>query len=199
MVQTVRFVRHRLPHWVVADRSYFVTLCLKGALPPKVMAELRRERDELAKSNPGDHSAMRGLAQRQFARIEAILDSAREGTRHLAEAAIADMVLEAMQWLEAERMWKIHAAVVMPTHLHMLLRNQNGRNDALLEDLASFKNYTAVQANRLLGRTGPFWLREDFDHWCRNPDKLESAIEYVRNNPVHAGLAEKPEDWPWVK
>ena len=47
MVETIRFVRNRLPHWLVADRTYFVTLRLSGSLPRSVVRELIREREAL--------------------------------------------------------------------------------------------------------------------------------------------------------
>jgi len=47
-VQTLSFTRGRLPHWLVAGHAYFVTLCRKGCLPEKAVAELRAERAERA-------------------------------------------------------------------------------------------------------------------------------------------------------
>jgi putative DNA methylase len=49
-------------------------------------------------------------------------------------------------------------------------------------------------ANRVLGRTGSFWQREYFDRLIRDENELERAVEYVVNNPAHAGL----KDWTWV-
>jgi len=46
IVQTLSFTRGRLPHWMVAGHAYFVTLCRKGCLPARVVAELRAERAE---------------------------------------------------------------------------------------------------------------------------------------------------------
>ena len=48
IVQTLSFTRGRLPHWLVAGHAYFVTLCRKGCLPARVVAELRAERAERA-------------------------------------------------------------------------------------------------------------------------------------------------------
>ncbi len=50
-VQTLSFTRRRLPHWLVANRAYFVTLCRKGCLPARVVGELRAERAEMAAGN----------------------------------------------------------------------------------------------------------------------------------------------------
>jgi REP element-mobilizing transposase RayT len=183
---------------LVAERSYFVTLRLKGTLPLSVVRELRRERDELQAQNT-DEARWDALRRRQFRRIESILDAAKAGHRFLGVPQVADMVMEALTWLEEKRGWSIVAAVVMPNHLHVLMRNTAGRNDALLDDLARFKNFTARVANRLLRRTGAFWLREDFDHWCRTPQKLEAAIRYVRENPVKGGLVRDSRDWRWMR
>ena len=61
------------------------------------------------------------------------------------------------------------------------------------------KGFSARKANKILGKRGPFWAPESFDHWCRTPEKEERVMRYIRNNPVKAGLVEKPELWPWVK
>jgi putative DNA methylase len=65
--------------------------------------------------------------------------------------------------------------------------------------LSSLKGFTARQANIILNKKGPFWSPENFDHWCRTPEKEESAKKYIRNNPVKAGLVSNPNDWPWLR
>ncbi len=60
------------------------------------------------------------------------------------------------------------------------------------------KNFSARQANALLGRTGqPFWQDESWDHWVRGPEELEKIVEYIEANPLAAGLVERVEDWRW--
>jgi REP element-mobilizing transposase RayT len=93
----------------------------------------------------------------------------------------------------------IHAAVVMPNHCHLLLRNMKGVNHMLAEHLGIVKGYTAREANRILGLKGSFWQSENFDHWCRSTEKFQAAIRYIRNNPVKAGLVRKPEEWKWLR
>ncbi len=44
MVETVRFSRGNLPHWLVADHAYFITIRLTGTVPKSVVAELQAER-----------------------------------------------------------------------------------------------------------------------------------------------------------
>ncbi|HUE14213.1 MAG TPA: transposase [Planctomycetaceae bacterium] len=58
----------------------------------------------------------------------------------------------------------------------------------------SLKSYTANQANKVLGRQGTFWQHESYDHWVRDLDQLERIANYIRSNPVRAGLCERPAD-----
>lgn len=59
----------------------------------------------------------------------------------------------------------------------------------------SLKSYTANQANELLGRSGPFWQKESYDHWVRDDDELERIVLYINANPVKAGLVGAPHEW----
>ena len=60
------------------------------------------------------------------------------------------------------------------------------------------KGATARQANLILSRTGMrFWQDESFDHWIRNLAESQKIRVYIENNPVAAGLAVRPEEWPW--
>ena len=196
MVTTLRFHRRNLPHWMVADHPYFVTLRLHGTIPRHVLEQLIRERNELLAMEANEEK-WTALMRRQSLRIEDILDACDGQAQWLGEAAVAGMFLDSLQWLESARGWRIYAAAVMPNHVHMVLRNKDGRNGALLEDLGHLKRFTARMGNRILTRRGTFWAREDFDHWCRTPDKVLGAVAYSLGNPVKAGLVRTWAEWPW--
>ena len=183
---------------MVVERSYFVTFRLKGSLPAEVVAQLKLEREALLREHPSEDEFTE-LDRRHFRRVETILDSSKAGPMHLGDRAVARVVMGAFEWLDEERSWEIHAAVVMPNHCHLLLRNRAGMNHLLGEHLGVLKGYTAREANRILGLKGNFWQDENFDHWCRTPEKFEAAIRYIQNNPVKAGLVRKPDEWPWLR
>jgi len=193
MENTVKFFRRNLPHWLVSDRSYFVTIRLHGTLPQTVMRTLQEERNSLEASSP----ELMDLQRRQFLKLEKILDVCESGRAWLADPDIASMVLKNLDWLRAECGWRIYAGVVMPTHLHLLMRSEDGRSGELPNDLAHFKRFSAHKVNQILGRSGPFWAREQFDHWIRNREKFEGTIRYILNNPVKAGLVTDWRKWPW--
>jgi type I restriction enzyme R subunit/putative DNA methylase len=90
--------------------------------------------------------------------------------------------------------YELGAYVVMPNHVHLLVRPLVSP-DRLLRSL---KGSTARAANLLLGRTGePFWQKESYDHWVRDHAEFLRIRGYIEANPVKAGLVSRPEDFPW--
>jgi len=181
-VDTLAFFRRNLPHWLVAERAYFVTLRLHGTLPRHVVEEMRRER-ERAESEGDDPEHLDDVRRRQFARIEAILDGLQFAGQGLCQEEVGTMLLSNLDWLRG-RGWTVFAATLMKTHAHVLMRNQSGRSGELIRDLDGFKSFTGGRANRITGRKGRYWARDDFDHWVRSPESFDKFLRYIVNNPV---------------
>ena len=99
------------------------------------------------------------------------------------------------------RRFQLHAAVVMPDHVHILftpLLDENGWPYTLPLILKLLKGTSARSVNKLLGSNGPVWQEESLDHVLRSQESLEEKLEYIRQNPVRRGLAKRPEDYPWL-
>jgi len=113
----------------------------------------------------------------------------------LEDPRIATLFVDALLHGESVRRdYDLFAWMVMPNHVHLLLRP----NRKLSEIMRWLKTATATRANRLLGkRAGAFWQREYFDRWIRSEEELTAVVAYVEANPVTAGLAVCPQDWPW--
>ncbi len=133
----------------------------------------------------------------RFRTIEGVLDSVSD-VHWLDRHNVAAEVIKNYDWLTGQG-WTIYAAVLLSTHIHLLMRSENGRSGQLLKDLGQFKRMTAFQINPMIRQAGNFWAREDFDHWIRTPSKFESAVRYIANNPVKAGRVKHWEEWPWVR
>ena len=91
----------------------------------------------------------------------------------------------------------------MPDHVHLLFvprRNADGWPFPLVDILQCLKGATAHRINKLLHRSGPVWEEESFDHVLRSDESLKEKREYIRQNPVKAGLVDRAEDykWSWV-
>ncbi len=94
-----------------------------------------------------------------------------------------------------------HCAAVMPDHVHLLLtplRDEDGHSYGLPEILQGIKGASARSVNRLLGRNGPVWQAESFDHILRSEESLAEKVDYVCRNPVRAGLVKSYGEYPWL-
>ena len=95
----------------------------------------------------------------------------------------------------------LHAAVVMPDHVHLLLTplpDDQGWPTSLSAILKLIKGISARNVNKLLGVSGPVWQEESFEHTLRNEGSFQEKLEYIRQNPVRRGLVANPEDYRWL-
>jgi REP element-mobilizing transposase RayT len=95
----------------------------------------------------------------------------------------------------------LHAAVIMPDHVHMLLQPLHDRDGwpyPLVDILQSLKSATAHRINKLLHHSGPVWQDESFDHVLRSDESLKQKCEHLQQNPVRRGLVNRPDDYPWL-
>lgn len=83
---------------------------------------------------------------------------------------------------------------LMPTHLHLLARPGSR---SLIEFLGAFKKKTANLA-RETQKIEKLWQRSFFDHQLRSYESEIEQYEYIRMNPVRAGLVDHPDDWRWT-
>jgi len=202
-----RFRRRNLPHWEIAGATYFVTFRLAGSLPATVAEEWREEREELRRGREGGPAgAMRSkaeqirLARLSHAKFDAQLDGACYGPKHLSDPRFATLVADALQFYHRSR-YELFAYVVMPNHVHLVLRpslkSDSHLSWGLDEIMRSIKGYTGKKANELLGAHGEFWQREYYDHMVRSEEEWCYYVNYTHENPVSAGLSERAEDWQW--
>jgi REP element-mobilizing transposase RayT len=89
----------------------------------------------------------------------------------------------------------LSAWVVMPNHVHLITTPLPGKRLASI--MQSLKSFTANEANKILKRTGTFWMPDYFDRYIRNGRHFSAAVAYVETNPVKAGLCSRAEDWPF--
>lgn len=50
----------------------------------------------------------------------------------------------------------------------------------------------------MIGREAPFWQKEFFDHLLRSDESYSEKWEYVRQNPVRAGLVDDADTWAFT-
>ena len=167
--------RGYLPHFDAAEAIQAVTFRLADSLPRD--GTLPRLHDA---------SAVRRV-------IDAALDRGH-GCCALRDPRIGQLVENALLHGNGRR-YRLYAWVVMPNHVHTLLATKP--ESTLSQALHGWKSFTAGAANRVLGRSGRFWQPDYFDRLIRNEAHFHRVLRYIEDNPVKAGLVDRPEDWPF--
>ena len=168
--------RRHLPHFYVLGEPLFVTFRLHGSLPGA--REFSRE------------SMTSGKA---FVCMDRLLDSQLAGPAYLRIPEVAQLVVDSVEQ-GAKTDYLLHAWVVMPNHVHLLI-TPHSPVSKLLQKL---KGYTARGANKLLGRAGvAFWQDESYDRLVRNTEEFRRIAKYIIENPVKARLARSAEEYRW--
>jgi len=175
------FYRRNLPHWHPQGAPLFLTWRLYGSLP----ASFNTAKIGCATDSQG----------KRFKTLDAILDKAATGPLWLNNPQIALSAVNGIyRGACALNFYDLHAFAVMPNHVHLLISPKT----LVPRIMNGLKGVTARDVNSILGRKGKhFWQDESFDHWVRSPKEFDRIRAYVEMNPVSAGLASRPQDWPW--
>jgi putative transposase len=168
--------RGYLPHYDGAGETQHIIFRLADSLPKQALAAVEHAPRE-ERLDHAETSLDRGF-----------------GSRALARPDIASVVANALQRFDGRR-YRLLAWCVMPTHVHVL--SQQAEGWPLAGIVHSWKSFTSLQANRILGRSGPFWARDYFDRAMRSEGQVDRACGYIEANPVIAGLCQDPAEWPW--
>jgi len=113
--------------------------------------------------------------------------------RHLlAQAESAAAVIGA--WRESTA-WLVGRYVLMPDHLHAFCSPASAEAPAL----AAWVKFWKTQSSFRWPFTEdlPIWQTGFWDRQLRDSRHYGERWDYVRNNPVRAGLAAKADDWAW--
>ena len=92
--------------------------------------------------------------------------------------------------------WFVGFYVLMPEHVHFFAR-QAVESDTMAKWVEMWKSVSARRIAAILEISPPIWQEEYFDRFLRSSDSYSDKWNYVRENPVRAGLAQKADDWPY--
>jgi putative transposase len=111
------------------------------------------------------------------------------GENQLANDRVWSGIVETVEHREKAGDWKIGLMVAMPDHLHALVGFPG--NKRMPQVIRAFKAWMA-------SCHGIRWQRDFFDHRLRSWESGEEKANYIRMNPVRAGLVATPGDWLYV-
>jgi REP element-mobilizing transposase RayT len=191
----------------------------------RLQSEREEAKRELAETS-NERERKRRLPEyrwRYFERFDSLLDRDSAGPAWLKEPDVAAIVKEALHYRDGKE-YELLAYCIMPNHVHVVFSlitpddvyvgrllsrpietdvwapgdgRAKARPTFVTDILRLIKGSTARECNKVLGRTGPFWQHESYDHVIRDGDELERTIWYVLDNPVKAGFVQSWEQWPW--
>jgi REP element-mobilizing transposase RayT len=116
--------------------------------------------------------------------------------RRLANDDFHAIAIEVWRNCEEHYGWTIGRYVIMPDHVHFFAYDSHVER-TLSEFVGKWKEWTAKYCRRRLGFMMPLWQPEFFDHVLRSSQSYEEKWEYVRSNPIRAGLARSADEWKY--
>lgn len=130
-----------------------------------------------------------------------------------------DIVIDSLKYCQKEKELKVHAFVIMPSHIHLILSTQNSKGlSAIIKD---FKSFTSKQFLKYIkdinqSESRRKWLLRQFTFhanmdnrknqhkiWQTNnhpidlytPKVVRQKLGYIHNNPVTAKIVRQAEDY----
>ena len=100
--------------------------------------------------------------------------------------ANAALFLETLQHYRKEGRYKLHAFVVMPDHVHLLITP---------EDITIERAMGLIKGgfSHRLASKFPVWQRGFTSRQMRSREEFETRRQYIHQNPVRARIADTPE------
>lgn len=131
-----------------------------------------------------------------------------------------DIIIDSLKFCQKEKGLVVSGWCLMSNHIHLIVGREKDHNiEHIIRD---FKKYTSVHICRAIeSKTGErrsqwmldlfrkaaveskkhqkymFWQNQYHPIELDTNEMLDQKLEYVHNNPVKAGIVERPEDYPY--
>jgi len=114
----------------------------------------------------------------------------------LAYNEVAAILVDEWRHAHDRHGWAIGRYVIMPDHVHFFCSAElNAKTLPIF--MQRWKEWTSKRIVRGLKLSGRIWQEEFFDHVLRSVESYSQKWDYVKENPVRAGLVETSDEWPW--
>lgn len=178
--------RGYLPHFDGPGIAQFLTFRLHDAVPAEVVQGWATE---LQASRLGKRDRRYEIEMKE--RIARYEDQGH-GSCLLQNEDVTTMVETGLMEFDAVR-YRLISWCVMPNHVHVLI--EPGMGFPISTIVHQWKSFTSKAANRILGRSGRFWMPDYFDRYIRDQHHLKAVVAYIEENPVTAGLVQDAKHW----
>jgi putative transposase len=116
----------------------------------------------------------------------------------LATEERVGLLRESFRRVREQRPFVLEAAVILPDHLHCILRLPAGDADYPGRWREIKKRFSAQVARDTNARHERLvWQRRYYEHAIRDEEDWRRHLDYLHYNPVKHGLVGRVRDWPW--
>ena len=126
------------------------------------------------------------------------------------------IVINSLEYCQREKGLRIHAWVLMPSHLHMIISTLGDPLEGIVRDFKTFTSKEIIKVVDTVVESRRGWMLELFgevaDHLKRvshykvwqdgnhpilltKPKFTRQKLDYIHNNPVAAEIVREPEDY----
>ena len=97
-----------------------------------------------------------------------------------------------------QKKFVLHEFVIMPDHLHLLLTPTTEISlERAMQLIKGGFSYRLGRERVNNAKKGLVWQESFTNHRIRDGEDFASHTEYIRMNPIRAGLVERPELYPY--
>jgi putative transposase len=120
-------------------------------------------------------------------------------SRIFASHEMAQVAIDTLIFYRDRGDFILHAFVVMPDHMHLLMTPLVG---TISDAMRNVKSWIAKEVRQRNGIHGKIWQTRFHDTFVRNDAHFNEVIQYIHWNPVMAGIVREPGDyhfssWGW--
>jgi REP element-mobilizing transposase RayT len=112
------------------------------------------------------------------------------GRNQLAKITVWADLMESIEFREKRGEWNWRCILAMPDHLHGIVTFPSKFQPR--KSISDWKRWLA-------GRLHIQWQDGYFDHRLRSIESACEKADYIRMNPIRAGLVAAPSEWPYMR
>ena len=126
-----------------------------------------------------------------------------------------DIIIDCFKYMIDNKDFQLFAYVIMSNHIHLIAQSE-GRLSDNVRDIKKFTSIKILQAIKEQSESRKDWIlkifknngavnkaNKEYQVWTHENhaillstnEFIRSKVEYIHNNPVRAGLVERPEDY----
>jgi REP element-mobilizing transposase RayT len=127
-----------------------------------------------------------------------------------------DIIIESFKYSIEHKGFQVFAYVIMSNHVHLIAQSSNGKLSDNIRDIKKFTSRKIVNTVLSIQESRKKWMLDifkikasyhkeinNYQVWTHENHAvilsrnnfIWEKIEYIHNNPVRAGIVEKPEDY----